>query len=461
MATIASLNVALSADTARFHAGMQKASGSLKTLAGAINPLTVALAAAGYAGMKAFDQMSAAIARASDLVDQAAKLNVGTEELAALRYSARQAGVEVSALDKGMETFQRRLGSGESAAALERLGLSAEKLKNVSLTEAMLEVSDSLRVVGNEADQAALAYEIFGRSGQDLTNFINLGSEAIKLQRQEAESLGIVLKEDAAQGLEELGDAQERISLAWEGAWNAMTVALKDWLGALFDTIAEIFTLGDALTMGFNGTELVLKKTNAEIRQYHADQKRAQEVAAAMERTQQAANRESAIAAQRLADEQTARDQATRAAAEHERQMMEAAREQERINDRIAADAQAVYEATRTPQERLASEMEKLNALLALGAINWETYARAAAQAQKNILDADQAAPPPFELQTNAPAALEKGSVAAANAVNAQRAGLKNLEDLERQQLVESQQQTNLLRTIATNNAPQLYSIPG
>jgi len=449
MATIASLNVALSADTARFHSGMQKAAGSLKSLSTAINPITVSLAAVGYAGAKAFGEMSAAIARASDLVDQAAKLNVGAEELAALRYSAKQAGVEVGALDKGLEQFNKRLGKGQNAEALERIGLSAERLKKLSLTDALLEVVDSLRLVSNEADQAAIAVDVFGRSGQDLTNFINLGSEAIKLQRQEAEALGVVLREDAAKGLEELGDAQERVSGAWEGAWNAMTVSLGEFIAAAADITAEILTLGKAVTMGFNGTELVLKKANAEIRQYHADQKRAQEVAAAMAATQAKQNTEIETATQRLTQETAAREQLTKATAEHDKRVTEAARKQEQITERIRTDAQAVFEATRTPQEALSIEMEKLNELLELGALSWDLYSRAAREAVKSFDDANQIQPRSFEMQSAAPAALEKGSSGAISAVNQGRSDLKRIADLNRLALAEGQQQTRYLQQIA------------
>jgi DNA uptake protein ComE-like DNA-binding protein len=145
MATIQTLTVALNADTAQFHAKMSKAGGGLKSLVAAVNPVTAAIAAVGAVGMKAFDELSAAIERASELVDTADKLSINTEDLAAMRYSAQQAGVGVDSLTKGLEQLQKRLGNGQSAEALERIGLSAEKLKTLALTESMLQIADSLR----------------------------------------------------------------------------------------------------------------------------------------------------------------------------------------------------------------------------------------------------------------------------------------------------------------------------
>jgi len=127
----------------------------------------------------------------------------------------------------------------------------------------------------------------------------------------------------------------------------------------------------------------------------------------------------------------------------------------------LEADAKAIFEATRTPQEQFAAEMQRLDKLLAGGVLSWDTYNRAARQALETLAEAEGARLPTLDSQGAAPAALEKGSVAAASAIAEQRSGLKRIEDLNRLGLNESQQQTQLLRTIAANQAPATYTIPG
>lgn len=65
---------------------------------------------------------------------------------------------------------------------------------------------------------------------------------------------------------------------------------------------------------------------------------------------------------------------------------------QETVFRRLANEARNVFEATRTPAERLEAEIEKLNKLLASGAIDAETHARAMAQAREQMGETEEAA---------------------------------------------------------------------
>jgi hypothetical protein len=59
--------------------------------------------------------------------------------------------------------------------------------------------------------------------------------------------------------------------------------------------------------------------------------------------------------------------------------------EQQREEERIAREAQRVWEETRTPLERYNQELERLGDLLRAGAIDQETFARAALRAQRDL----------------------------------------------------------------------------
>lgn len=51
----------------------------------------------------------------------------------------------------------------------------------------------------------------------------------------------------------------------------------------------------------------------------------------------------------------------------------------------MAADAQSIYESTRTAGENYAATIEKLQGMLSAGAIDWDTYGRAVAQAKESM----------------------------------------------------------------------------
>lgn len=76
------------------------------------------------------------------------------------------------------------------------------------------------------------------------------------------------------------------------------------------------------------------------------------------------------------------------AAKEAEKRAREAQSEAKKASDELARDGKKVWEETRTAAEKYAAEIDKLNALLAKGAITQDTYARAAKKASDEMRDA-------------------------------------------------------------------------
>jgi tetratricopeptide (TPR) repeat protein len=86
-------------------------------------------------------------------------------------------------------------------------------------------------------------------------------------------------------------------------------------------------------------------------------------------------------AARQVVDELVRLDPAARAAAEAQKDL-----------DKALDEGRRLYEQTRTPAEQLAGEIERLNKLLSIGAIDWDTYARAQFEAQDRFDQASGAA---------------------------------------------------------------------
>lgn len=68
---------------------------------------------------------------------------------------------------------------------------------------------------------------------------------------------------------------------------------------------------------------------------------------------------------------------------EIEKEFTKLKEEQKRKQEELADAGRRVYEATRTPTEQLSRELERLDDLLAKGAISWDTYGRAVFDAQE------------------------------------------------------------------------------
>lgn len=86
--------------------------------------------------------------------------------------------------------------------------------------------------------------------------------------------------------------------------------------------------------------------------------------------------------------------------------------------NRLMEEGRSLTESLRTPQEKFADEMDRLQGLLDNGAISWDTYERAASRALQDVAKEAQA----VEMKT--PTAMRAGSSAAAETIiRAQMAG--------------------------------------
>ena len=97
-----------------------------------------------------------------------------------------------------------------------------------------------LLICPDEVQKAALAQDVFGRSGTRLLPLLKEGSEGIAALRQEAHELGVVFDQDAANSAAEFSDSMTRLKARFQGI--AFTVArnLVPTLTKIIDWATEI-----------------------------------------------------------------------------------------------------------------------------------------------------------------------------------------------------------------------------
>lgn len=197
-------------------------------------------------------------------IDATAKLadTIGatTEELSSLQHIAELTGVGTQGMNKAMTQFVRRLGeakegSGEAFDALQRMGLSAERLSKLPLSDALGEVSDKINALETSADKAQAAYRLFGRQGVALTKVLEFGSAGIRESRFEADKLGISFSRFEASKVEEGNDAITRLKAVFTGLANVIAIRVSPFLDALATKLTSIGTAGSGMrgivTAGF------------------------------------------------------------------------------------------------------------------------------------------------------------------------------------------------------------------
>ncbi len=215
--------------------------GSIQNLAGMAGPLAAATVAMGAfsKGMdiaqQALDAVAASVRKGLAEIDQiskvAARLDISAESLIGFQHAADLSGVGAEEFNKDLEMLAKNLGNaavkgGPVADALASIGLDARKLAEQGLDRSFLEIADAIAAVENPTQRAALAQQLFGRSGKDLLNTLALGSQGISELAKRADLLGLTISDLDAQRVEAANDAVDELSKAWDGFGRQLAVEL-------------------------------------------------------------------------------------------------------------------------------------------------------------------------------------------------------------------------------------------
>lgn len=193
------------------------------------------------------------------VVDEQAKyadsIGITTEALAGLEQAAAINGATTEGMRKGLERLvvnvnDFRNGIGDAVPAFERLNIKVDDLKNKSPDEMFAMVGDRLKTIPDQAERAALAYDIFGRQGIKLIKTLELGTEGIAQFKEEANRLGLSLSRVDAAQVEAANDAITRAQSVAKGFANRLTVELAPAV----ETVATMYTEAALNANGFADT---------------------------------------------------------------------------------------------------------------------------------------------------------------------------------------------------------------
>ena len=192
------------------------------------------LAAASYFAASG-DQLSKAADRTGATV----------ESLSELKHAASQSAVDFETLTKSMNKQQKGLASAAGGnvaarAAYDDLGLSVEKLMQLSPDQQFEATADAISKITDPAKRTASAMSIFGKSGADLMPLMIGGAAGIEALRKEARDLGLQVSGEDAKNATILGDT-------WANVVDVMFAMVFKVGGALapmlIDVTSRILTL--------------------------------------------------------------------------------------------------------------------------------------------------------------------------------------------------------------------------
>jgi hypothetical protein len=240
MATIASLDIALSANSAKLKKDLDAAGRRTQTFSQKVNAQTKKMAG-GYNKVGAAIGAMAAVMGTKALLTNADTLNKNSraaglsfEAYQRLQFGYEQAGVSQEAFIKGNiklngQMKAAELGSKTANDNLERLGLTYEGLKEMSPEDRLLAVTDALSTVEDAGERAAISQELLGKQFAQTS----LNTDEIK-----AAGDGLaVISDDAGTAAEKSNDA---FNLLGKNASNLSTNLLAELIPTLTTVVESL-----------------------------------------------------------------------------------------------------------------------------------------------------------------------------------------------------------------------------
>jgi len=246
-------------------AAFASAKANVQGLATAASSTVKSLGALAIAGV-AVDQalrIKSAVDELDRLDDLSEKYGIAVAALSGYSYAAQVAGTDTEAFVTGLSKLSKNAAAaagGDKALAqvFKTLGVSVTdttgKLRNADVL--LGELADKFASYEDGAGKAALAQEVFGKTGAEMIPLLNKGATGIAVLRAEAQQLGLVYGNEVAKAAGDLNDNLKKIELATKAVYalwaaemipraveltNAFIQAKKE--GTLLkDVLVKIFT---------------------------------------------------------------------------------------------------------------------------------------------------------------------------------------------------------------------------
>lgn len=259
MAAIGKVSAIFTASSAGLSAGVSKASSSLKGLQKDVASLrsgmqllnaisgaqllgSIASTAMGYA--RSLVNVGQAQAEAIDSTSKlSARLGMTYGELAGLAHAGDLAGVSMDVIGKAatradIAFVKAAQGSEIAKAGFAAVGLSMADLQGKSSAERFSAITDAIAGLPTEAERAAAAVKLFGKSGAELLPLFAGGAGSIQEATDEAQRFGMALTNAQGQDVEAMNDSFSKVSAAIGGIVKQVTA----YLAPSITSIATTFT---------------------------------------------------------------------------------------------------------------------------------------------------------------------------------------------------------------------------
>lgn len=243
----------LSLDKSGYEEGIKDAEQQGQSLGGALKSAgkTVAVAGAAVAGVGAgLFKFADGVASNADQIDKMSqKLGLSAQKYQEWDYVLKISGTEMSNMSTGLKTLTNKFDDAKNGGAgsiemFEKLGLSMEEIQGLSREELFEQVIFAFQGMEDSAERAALASDLFGKSGQELAPLFNTTADETRALIEEVNDLGGVMSDDAVKSGAEFKDSVTALKTAFNGAKNELGKELMPVITDLIKKITEFVKNG-------------------------------------------------------------------------------------------------------------------------------------------------------------------------------------------------------------------------
>ena len=228
---------------------------ALKGGAVAIGAALATATAAAVGTGKAFVNATQETAKYGDMVDKTAqKLGLSNDAFQSYDYVLNLAGTDMQSMTTGLKTLTNKLddaknGSEEAQAMFAALGLSMDDLATMSREDIFKATITGFQGMEDSAERAALANDLFGKSGQNLTPVFNMTAEETEALIEQAHEYGMVMSDEAVSASADYVDAMTTMQKTMQGLKNNLMTSFLPGMTTVMNGLAGIFA-GDQSAIG-------------------------------------------------------------------------------------------------------------------------------------------------------------------------------------------------------------------
>lgn len=254
MATAGSIVIDLLMKTGAFETDSKRAEKRLKELQKTAKQFGAAVGTAVVAAGAALTTVTLQAITFADQIDEMSqRIGVSTEQLSGWAYAAKLSGTSFESLTNALPKLAKNMAAAQEDGS--RLGelfktLGVDTLDAAgnlrSVEDVLPELADRFKALDNETLEAALAMELFGRSGAELLEFLNKGAGGIKDLTDRAAELGIVIGTETAASAAEFKDKLEDLKAVAMALGLQVAEQLLPRMIDLVDTFSDFVKEGGA-----------------------------------------------------------------------------------------------------------------------------------------------------------------------------------------------------------------------